>query len=577
MDSVTAEAGAASARRKSCLQAVIDAESPLDILALTLQNARELDALTAVTALEAIARHPQRHVVERDMRFAKLVFDINYMLHSSYRQFRARELARCAWAFASLGLKHPTMMYCIGMEVAKKASEFKVSELSSLLLAFAHARIRDLGMMETATLELVRRIGQCTPKDLADVAWALAMLRYNSNRTMAAISDATGSLMKDFSSAQLAQVIWSLDAFGHQRLVRDLLRSCAPVKEQTSQGAVRFSDRSEILAAAGIFGQAPSLEDQLDLCFMQPVAMTLTGIASGQAISSSHFRGLAEKAPHLGFIHTARVLQPTGVRVTSGRKRCPGWAVEARDLIRSIFDDSEPLETMPMSDKEERVSIPVVDKNTYQRNMADFGVDNFGKIGGRCLLNQLGIGRAGDHWVAQAKQFIAAWADGVGKRSDDWKANTIHRRIYVFAEYHFASTLWPMAPLLEGTSFQLNGLRSDPEMARRPWLCAVPLPISKWVDRTLCAEFQLLVEVCEMLNRSGIEMTSPELRHSVYGYMNMYLSEPSCVSCVGGMKQFQTLFPGVDLLVECSSVVEPLMARMEMDLASRVREDTQTT
>merc|ERR1712242_685541 len=163
-----------------------------------------------------------------------------------------------------------------------------------------------------------------------------------------------------------------------------------------------------------------------------------------------------------------------------------------------------------------------------------------------------------------------------GKRSDDWKAQTVHRRIYVFTEYHFASTLRPMAPLLEGTSFQLNGLRSDPETARRRWLCAVPLTISKWVDRTLCAEFQLLGEVCEMMNRAGIEMTSPELRHSVYGLLSMYLSEPSCVSCIGALKQFQTLFPGVDMLVECSSVVEPLMARTEIDLEARQRvEDEQ--
>merc|ERR1719152_792488 len=76
-----------------------------------------------------------------------------------------------------------------------------------------------------------------------------------------------------------------------------------------------------------------------------------------------------------------------------------------------------------------------------------------------------------------------------------------------------------------------------------------------------------------MINRTGIELSSPELRHSVYGLLNMYLSEPSCVSCVGSMKQFQTLFPGVDMLVDCSSVVEPLMARTEIDLEARQREE----
>ncbi|CAK9097628.1 unnamed protein product [Durusdinium trenchii] len=92
---------------------------------------------------------------------------------------------------------------------------------------------------------------------------------------------------------------------------------------------------------------------------------------------------------------------------------------------------------------------------------------------------------------------------------------------------------------------------------------AVPLPISKWVDRTLCAEFQLLSEVCDMLHRSGVSMTCPELRYAVEGCLNLYLSQPSCVSCIGvtglvfrvsAMKQFQTLLPGVDLFVEFGSL-----------------------
>jgi len=265
-------------------------------------------------------------------------------------------------------------------------------------------------------------------------------------------------------------------------------------------------------------------------------------------------------------------LQPVGIRVTTGRS-APSWAKKARALLAPVFDEPGPIEPFPMVDKDERVSLPIVDKDTYGRNMADFGVDNFGKIGGRCLMNQIGIGKANETWVMNARQYVHAWSDGVGKKSDDWKANTVHRRIYVFAEYHLASTLHPMSPLLEGISFQLNGLRSDPETARRPWLCAVPLPISKWVDRTLCAEFQLLAEVCEMINRTGFELSSPELRHSIYGLISLYLSEPSCVSCVGSMKQFQTLFPGVDFLVECSSVVEPLMARTEIDLETRQREE----
>jgi len=544
---------------------ILNAQSPFDILALTLEHSNELDVVTAVAALDAISRHPRRKEVERDMRFAKLTFDVNYMLHSGHRQFRPRELARCAMAYASLGLKHPTMMYCIGAETVKKVYDFKTSELTSLLLAFALAGIQEKKMMEAATAELTRRVGQCTPREVGELAWALAILRFRSDVMMAAISDAVDGMLSDFASVPLAQVLWSLDAFGHRTLGALLLRNAVGAFAE----ARRRADMPEFHAAACILGSAPAAQDTFTSGFLQPLVGTLVQVAGGEEVSAEQLRALASQAPHLGAVHTARALAPLGVHVTSGRASSPGWVAEARELLLPIFDERGPIETFPMIDKDERTSMPIVDKETYCRNMADFGVDNFGKIGGRCLLNQIGIGRASENWVAHAKQYVHAWMDGVGKRADDWKANTVHRRIYVFAEYHFASTLRPMAPLLEGTSFQLNGLRSDPETARRPWLCAVPLPISKWVDRTLCAEFQLLAEVCEMIDRTGIELTSPELRHSLYGLMSMYLSEPSCVSCVGALKQFQTLFPGVDVLVECSSVVEPLMARTEIDLEAR--------
>lgn len=548
---------------------VLSAETPFDILAITLEHSAELDVVTAVRALDSISRHPRRKEVERDMRLPKLVFDINHMIHG-HRNFRPRELARCAMAYARLGVKHPTLMYCIGVETCKKVNEFKASDLVMLLLAFALAGIQDRNMMEAASVEVTRRIGECFALEVGDLAWALAMLRFRNDALMMAISGFAHDFIRDFSAVSLAKVIWSLDAFGHRTLCSDLLQSAVQVfREAHAQEEMR-----ELHAAACILSQVPEpWEASLDRTFLQPLVGTLARIAEGDRVSAPELRGLAAQAPHLGKEHTRRALRPLGVRCSRGRGAAAPWAEEARELLGSIFDEEGPAETFPMIDKDERVTLPIVDKETYSRNMADFGVDNFGKIGGRCLLNQIGIGKCNENWVAQAKHYVASWADGVGKRADDWKANTVHRRIYVFAEYHLATPLRPLAPLLEGTSFQLNGLRSDPETARRPYLCAVPLPISKWVDRTLCAEFQLLTELCEMINRTGIEMTSPELRHSVYGILSLYLSEPSCVSCTGAFKQFQTLFPGVDLLVECSSVVEPLMARTELDLEARQRED----
>eukprot|EP00933_Yihiella_yeosuensis_P055638 TRINITY_DN5448_c0_g3_i1.p1 TRINITY_DN5448_c0_g3~~TRINITY_DN5448_c0_g3_i1.p1 ORF type:complete len:432 (+),score=67.06 TRINITY_DN5448_c0_g3_i1:143-1297(+) len=379
---------------------------------------------------------------------------------------------------------------------------------------------------------------------------------------MAALSDAAADMLKTFCSKALAQMLWSLDSQGYHELRHHLMIRALAVL----QNELKEPEAAELSNIFCIFDMAPAPQQTFELEFLPSLASSLVRIASGEEVTAAELQLLSSKATHLGNSHTCRVLEPVGLQVTSGEAVQLRWVSEARSTISDIFDDEKkPLDALPITDKMERVSVPAVDREAYITNMAGFGVDNFGKIGGRCLFNQLGIGRANENWLVHAKQFIEAWTHGVGRRADDWKANTVHRRIYTFAEYHFSSTLKPMLPVLEGTSFVLNGLRTDPETARRPWLCAVPLRISKWVDRTLCAEFQLLGEVLEMLNRSGIELTSPELRHSVHGFLSLYLSEPSCVSCVGAMKQFQTLLPGVTLYVDCSSVVEPLTARTAVE------------
>eukprot|EP00747_Dinoflagellata_sp_TGD_P191845 gnl/TRDRNA2_/TRDRNA2_55814_c0_seq1.p1 gnl/TRDRNA2_/TRDRNA2_55814_c0~~gnl/TRDRNA2_/TRDRNA2_55814_c0_seq1.p1 ORF type:complete len:524 (+),score=82.10 gnl/TRDRNA2_/TRDRNA2_55814_c0_seq1:217-1788(+) len=498
------------------------------------------------------------------------MFDINTMLHGSSSYFAARNISRCAIACASLGIRQPTIYYCIAAEVCKRVYEFKASDLSGMLLAFALAGIQDKDFLEVVSVELGKRISQCSPSEIGEAVWALAILRFRNDTMVTAVSDVASTLVKDFSSVSLAQVLWALDATGHRSLLSLIHRKAV----ETFRDAPGRRNFSEFVAAACICGSAPATwVDAMEPTHLRPIVGTLSCIADGEAVPARRLHEMASLACHLGPEHSGRALRSIGVQATSGRAG-PSWAAEARDLLAPIFDEDWPIEALPMTDKAERVSLPIVDKDSYSRNMADFGVDNFGKIGGRCLLNQIGIGKAPENWVADAKQYVAAWAEGPGKklnRGEDWKANTVHRRIYVFCEYHFASTLRPMSPLLEGTSFQLNGLHGDPITNRRPWLCAVPLPISKWVDRNLCAEYQLLSEVCEMINRSGIDMTSPELRHSLFGVVNMYLSEPSCVSCVGSIKQFQTLFPGVDIFLDSSSVVEPLMARTEIDLEARSR------
>ncbi|CAE6973363.1 unnamed protein product [Symbiodinium natans] len=83
------------------LSRLAEAPGPPEILALTFEFAANLDAACAVTALEAIAKHPDRASVQRDMRFAKLVFDLHALARR--RGFRSRLLPRALAAVRKLG------------------------------------------------------------------------------------------------------------------------------------------------------------------------------------------------------------------------------------------------------------------------------------------------------------------------------------------------------------------------------------------------------------------------------------------------------------------------------------------
>ncbi|CAE7942112.1 Sumo3, partial [Symbiodinium sp. KB8] len=757
------------------------------ILALTLEFSASLDATCAVAALEAIAQHPDRENVRRDMRFARLVFDLDGLARR--RAFRARLVPRALAAVRKLGLRQPALVGALCVNITNRIEELPVSVLPQLLSDLAGCSVGPLTALEALTTALSQSLHTYDSSAVGEVAEALSTLRFRSERCLAALFDVTSDLGK-FQAEALTKILWCLDTFGKRTQVEELAgRAFGRLSDLEDTG------RSQLIDCIGILGPLQTRGD-FDQQTLQPLAASLARLASGAAVG----RSFDVRVPHLGPRHTARALRAMGVQVSTFQTHSlPKWVAAARSLVAEVFGEEGPLPMLPIS--KERSRIPVVEKEAYAQSIQRFGVDNFGKIGGRCLMNQLGIGRAEEAWLHEVKHFLRAWSEDVtlaikltelntswqadmlrcltaqrsavlrevsdaalgavsrrcsnlesidvsgckkisaaamvdtvrrcpslktliavgclglasrvdsvrgwdairkakpglevinhtrdlticalyegselwftlaqhrtldrlmdvwcarkellpwmvqfvfegrpiarsdtcaslsleegdqlevlwlqatsqtvrldthetlaplrprrrrilktqwvmthckrrGRRmggvfgfsmekwcvgtvSSDWKAQTAHRRIYAFAEFSFASTFLPGKSLLEGTLFQLNGLHADPEFTFRPWLCAVQLPISKWVDRSLCAEFQLLGEVCELLHRSGMDLTCPELRYSVHGDLNMYLSEPSCVSCVGAMKQFQTLLPGANLFVECGSVIEPLTARRQ--------------
>merc|ERR1712060_985615 len=93
-----------------------------------------------------------------------------------------------------------------------------------------------------------------------------------------------------------------------------------------------------------------------------------------------------------------------------------------------------------------------------------------------------------------------------------------------------------------------NGATRNPRAQRGDscrWLCPTELVVNRWVDRALCAEFQLLDELCGNLEGAAPWLEDPRRRREIVGFVRLLTSMSPCVSCLCAVRQMQLLLPGV--------------------------------
>ena len=96
---------------------------------------------------------------------------------------------------------------------------------------------------------------------------------------------------------------------------------------------------------------------------------------------------------------------------------------------------------------------------------------------------------------------------------------------------------------LKGSHEALAGV-SPEGFGANEWLIPVPLPHSSLVDRSLCAEFQVLARLLDLL---GLPDASAQ------GTVHVRVTATPCLSCISVLCQFQRLFPQVHLRITWQS------------------------
>mmetsp|Transcript_38417 Transcript_38417/g.119460 ORF Transcript_38417/g.119460 Transcript_38417/m.119460 type:complete len:248 (+) Transcript_38417:152-895(+) len=178
---------------------------------------------------------------------------------------------------------------------------------------------------------------------------------------------------------------------------------------------------------------------------------------------------------------------------------------------------------------------------SYQRLVLDFGVGNFGSVGGRYLYSKLGVSWPDEAFLRRAE----AQLPRVGRMmADTYRADGadfLRQRVLTYAEFEFT------APGLKAT-LRGKGTHENGRTAGSRWLVPVRPPFCPYADRGTCSEFRMLSGLCEAVARADPRgACDAEARARFAGLLRVLVSGPCCISCVGAFAQFRLLFPGIEV------------------------------
>lgn len=178
--------------------------------------------------------------------------------------------------------------------------------------------------------------------------------------------------------------------------------------------------------------------------------------------------------------------------------------------------------------------------------IAKLHVDSFGTVGTRLLWDRLGVLEAPAEFCLRAEEEIGKVnaEDRAAFISDaeDQVSGRKHQRVFAYAEYEIEPP--PGEAEITGKMLFENGFRGV--RAETNLLQRMQLPVNSWVDRSLCAEMQMMTMFCCQLAKEGLA-GGPELNAMLCGRLLVYTSIPPCLSCVGVLWQFLMNFPGMEL------------------------------
>ncbi|CAE7320053.1 PIP5K9, partial [Symbiodinium microadriaticum] len=351
------------------------------------------------------------------------------------------------------------------------------------------------------------------PRDLATLAWASARSRL---RGEAFLAGAWKSRLQShrWSPMDSANLAWALSAAQH--VDRQAMSTAV---ERVSARAQSLDARQPASIAQACARQTPSGASQMRY-LMQVTVSQIDALPAQQ----------------VGWLADACQVFPLFL----GSQSCEVIRAKLSELTQQLGEPLTRLASSHSKPPRGSHSGPLGDFGAMAKRL---GADQLGDLGSRELLRSQNIAVTAGPGPSLPREAPGREISGTGK-------------------------LPPITALCQATlggrqlsQSAVSGV-SDGLRAQR-WLFPVPLAVGS-VERSLCAEFQVLAQTCDVIFE---DLSDSSEGQRVSGKVQLFISAPPCLSCVAAICQFQLLLPCVELEVSWISESQ----RLEQPQPSRAR------
>ncbi|CAJ1346664.1 unnamed protein product [Effrenium voratum] len=443
--------------------------------------------------------------------------------------FGPQATANSAWAFAASG--HRGVALLGASAAAACLAELSQQQPANLAWASATAAAYSLALPGAIAESVVQKIAEMSPQGLANAAWSLCKLGMRSQPPMEAPAAEAAERIGASDPQNLSNVAWT---FGKPGMTQE------PLLDATSWRATCLA-----LGPRELAGLAWALAT-----LRRYGAASSAVLGHGTVLASTQFQALDAANAAWGFAAAAA----QGVEVAAAlatAARAKQLELDIQPLAALVDLDLPGCEDLQriLTERVDIFAMTWLKEDAFSPSnhiLQEWQVNNVGIHGTTRLLSKCGIVQPTLE-TGFVQRALASMSELEASRVADWRKERFFfkARVYCYLEYelrHDAKVI--QGSLMKENSFLGEGTRAGRAGLLKHWV----LPISELVDRSLCAEFQALSELCDRLDALDVK---PEERCDLPGVVRLWTLGASCLSCVRAMRQFRQLFPTLRLEVHC--------------------------